>query len=195
VRVDLDGAPWLDAIDDQPKAIDPGLHTVRVSLASGTSVEQRVEVHEGDRKTLEISLPTSPPPLRRSAMQSEPAHTRQASKPWATRPATVGSFTLGGLGVASLAAGAVLGGVALHDDAVTNAQCSKGRCTPEGANAYQQGHVLGPASTASLVLGGAAVVAATVSLVLSSRSAARPAVRTGVVVSSVGPSFTLAGAW
>jgi hypothetical protein len=200
VRVDLDGAPWLDAIDDQPKPIDPGQHVVRFSVASGTSVEQQVDVHEGDKKTLEVSLPTPPPPpppsVRGSVRRSEAVRMRRPSVPWSKNPATIGAFTLGGLGVASLAAGAVLGGVALHDNAVANAQCTGlGRCSSAGFEASKQSAALAPVSTATLVLGGAAAVTATVSLVLSSRSASRPGVRMGAVVSSTGPSWTLAGAW
>jgi hypothetical protein len=196
VRVELDGAPWLDAIDDQPKPIDPGHHALRFSLASGTSIEEQVDVREGDRgKKLTVSFPRSPP---LAMLRPPPASTRRGLARSITDGASAGLWALGGLGVVSLAAGAALGGIALHDDNVIRAQCSKagGACTPQGDSATQQGRALGPASTASLVLGGAAVLVATVGLVARWRTAAPlQAVQMGAVASSAGSGFTLAATW
>jgi hypothetical protein len=68
VRIDLDGARWIDGLsegDASPRPIDPGPHTLRYRLPDGGWIEEIVAIREGERAR---SLPATfrvlakPPP-------------------------------------------------------------------------------------------------------------------------------------
>ncbi len=158
VKISLDGKPWLDHLDGQAKPIDPGNHTVRYMMDGAPPIDDTILIREGDRgRALTASFQTrsaSAAPGPGPPSDSGHAH-------------SVGPWIVGGVGVAVLVAGAVTGGLVLADKSSFNEHCSSvtKTCDTTGISAASQGRVLGPATTAELVVGGAALGAGAIWLV------------------------------
>jgi hypothetical protein len=67
VRVSVDGAVVAERLTPEPIALDPGEHVLVVETASGTRLEQRVTLREGEReKRIELTVgsrESAPPPV------------------------------------------------------------------------------------------------------------------------------------
>jgi hypothetical protein len=197
VQITLDGKPWLQELDGKAKPIDPGPHSIRYAMAGAEPRDETVQIREGEKnRKLTVSFkkvvtsevgpvmpPVAPPPPDVVA----PSH-----------GSTVGPWVVGGIGLVGLVAGGVMGGIVLHDKSITDdrSQCSPTlkMCTTAGANAEQQGRTLGPATTAALVVGGAAVAAAGIWLGLRG-SGKKPAVAMRMEVGGGATTCRLTGTW
>lgn len=161
-RVSLDGQPWLQELDGEAKAIDPGPHTLRISIEGADPQEQTVQIREGEKnRRLTVSFQRAAAPGPSAAPPAAP-HGHGAPPSGEAAPSrSPGPWIIGGIGLAGLVVGGVLGGLVLHDHAVATdpAQCSTAlrMCTTAGADAESQGRALGPATTAALVVGGVGV--------------------------------------
>jgi hypothetical protein len=197
VRVDLDGKPWVAALDGKSRPIDPGQHTLHYVAEGGGVLDDTVQIREGEKNrklyaSFQKAAPVAPVlPVVAPAPGRGEAPSR-SSAPW----------IIGGIGLAGLAVGGILGGVVLHDKAVTNDpnQCSATLrvCTTAGASAEQQGKTLGPASTAGLVVGGVGVAVAAVWLIVrGSAKGAAPVATVGLGPATMagGGGWTLCGRW
>jgi hypothetical protein len=198
VQVSLDGKPWLTALDGKAKPLDPGPHTLRYTIAGAEPRDQAVQIREGEKdRKLAISFKKETVPV---PVVGTPAGPQAATAPPPSRP--IAPWVVGGVGVAGLVVGAVLGGITVHDYNVANdpSQCSptKKMCTPAGASAESQGSTLGPATTAALVVGGAAVAAAGIWLGVGG-SGKKPGSAMGLAVTvgstAGGAGLRLGGTW
>ena len=168
-QVSLDGAPWLNDLDGKAKPLNPGSHTIRVSIAGVEPLEQSIQIREGEKNrtlTIRFQVPGAIPPVTASAGWPEQSD-QQPPPPQDTIPSrSPAPWIIGGLGLAALAAGGVMGALVLHDQSVASdpAQCSAARmlCTAAGADAQAQGRALGPATTAALVVGGVGIATAAI---------------------------------
>ncbi|UQA56920.1 hypothetical protein [Polyangium aurulentum] len=92
VRVVVDGAPLVDALDGQAIPLDPGVHSVRFEWTGGAPVDLRVVLREGEkRRALDAQFLRAP-----------------VAAP--SRPVPIAPIVLGGV---ALAAGAAFTGLAL----------------------------------------------------------------------------------
>jgi hypothetical protein len=189
VRVDLDGKPWVAALDGQARPIDPGQHTLHYALGSGESVDDSVQIREGEKN-------------RRLTATFQKGGAAQAAAPPDDGQRSVAPWVIGGVGVAALVVGGVLAGLVAKDRSTTEdpTQCNQTtlKCTASGLSAANQGKLLGSVSTAMFVAGGAAVGAGVVWLVVRgpAKSAAPIAsLGMGAVVTASGPAWRLSGSW
>jgi hypothetical protein len=126
---------------------DPGPHRLNISAPGYPMASLEVVLVEGQTATLAVgpghAAPPAPPPARADAGVG------------------LGPWIVGGVGVVGLVVGGVLGGIVIakKSDATVGCNDATRTCTPAGKSAAQQGTILGPASTVSLVLGGAALAA------------------------------------
>jgi hypothetical protein len=160
-QVLMNGAP----LGNEAKEVDPGEYTVEVR--SGTKVlhTRTVKLAEGDKDPVKIDLrppPTLPP---------------QGGVPWFLP----GAIT-GGAGVLILAVGAITGGLSVAKANDVKAQCPAWHTMPCDTSLKNEGDtagLLGNVSTATLVIGGAAVVVGGALLGIRRPRAPRPP-QTGV---------------
>lgn len=196
VRVELDGKPWLEALDGSSKPVDPGQHTFHYVLAGGSAPDETVQIREGEKnRKLSAAFqkaaasPAPPPPPPPGDAVPSPARSEEAPH------RSVAPWIIGGVGLAGLAVGGILGGVVLHDKSIIDdpSQCNArvGLCTTAGASAEQGGRTLGPASTAAFIVGGVGVAVAAVWLIF--RAPARSAAPAATV--GLGPAMTPGGGW
>jgi hypothetical protein len=149
-EVTIDGGPLATGLG-APARVDPGEHVIRARGADGATMEKRVKVAAGDRRTVEIAL---------AAAAITPPPREEGAGPSARR---IAAFATGGAGVAALVAGAVTGGLAVAKKGVVDDNCGAGigvkdpsACNAQGLSAADGMKTLGLASTVLLCVGGAA---------------------------------------
>jgi hypothetical protein len=147
---------------DQATRFDPGKHILRIEAKGYRTIEREVELAErGGVIKLNLRLEkegqqgvTEPPP---------PPPPKVPEGRTLFVPAMV-SF---GVGAASLAAGAFTGAMSFSRADVLKNQCSSnGRCPPSARATIDEGQLLGNISTATFIVGGAAVGAGVVLLIV-----------------------------
>lgn len=114
VRVLVDGAPLVDALEGKAIPLDPGEHRIRYEWAGGAPVEERVVLREGEkRRTVTVQFAAPPAPA-----------------PTPSRPVPIAPIVLGGV---ALAAGGAFAGLALS--AKSDFDHLQGTCAPQCAPA------------------------------------------------------------
>lgn len=192
VRVLLDGAPWLDAVDASAHPIDPGPHTLRFEADGEAPIEQQVLVREGEKaRTIAVTLgPASsiPAPLAPRA----PAPVDAAGDDGSIAP-----WIVGGVGLGTFTVGAVLGLVVVSERSTFDEHCdeARGTCDAEGIDARETGETLGPISTVAMVAGALGVGVAAVWLVTEDDGDAGPTVATGPAVAPGGGGWRVQGSF
>jgi hypothetical protein len=146
VRVSIDGALALTALDGQSMTIDPGTHEFHFELADGTAADQQVVVAEGAKsKQVWVVLGRASVPAARAAV---PPPTRTSSG-WKTL-----GWVAEGVGLGGLAVGAAFGIVAISDK--SSANCVAGMCD---AGPLSRARTAAAVSTVGFIAGG--ILAAT----------------------------------
>ncbi len=143
-EIRVDDAPLDRALWSAPVALDPGPHTLLFSAPGKVAVTRPVNVSANPGvepldvpRLADVALPPPPP--------------RPAS-PW--RPV---SLALGGAGVVSLVLTAVFGGLTFADKSAAEPHCMGKFCDAQGLSSDDAAHRYATASTATLVIGLAAV--------------------------------------
>lgn len=78
-RVVLDGAAFLESIDGKARAINPGVHKVRIEVAGTPPVEQELVIREGEKnRQVELRLPA---PATQPTQPSVSSTTTTATEP------------------------------------------------------------------------------------------------------------------
>ena len=165
-EVTLDGKPVDRASLQVALRIDPGEHVLTISAPGHEPRSSSEALVEGQSRTVTLELgratgPVAPPP----PLEPEPPPAEYA---W--------GGVVGGLGLAGLMVGAITGGLAVGKRATVDEHCADLICDQEGLDAAGSGKTLGDVSTATLVVGGAALVAGVVLLVVGSESQTTEAV-------------------
>lgn len=158
-----------------PIPFDPGEHhltvtapgraarTVDVTLTEGKTSTVSVEPGAAEEKAVEKppeKVPPPPPPTPPPAPAAGPGP---------------GPWVVGGVGVAGLVVGAVTGALVLVGRSKVSANCNDATATcvsPDGITAANTVRTLGPVTTVSLVVGGAALAAGGIWLGVSQSSQA-----------------------
>ncbi|HZO13794.1 MAG TPA: PEGA domain-containing protein [Polyangiaceae bacterium] len=142
--------------------VDPGEHTVVASAEGYQTWSKTVTVDKaGDAVTVRVPLLATTSSDDRTPAQG-------------VAPATVAGAVVGAVGLVAVGVGVALGVVTL--DKVSHAEddpnlCPNKSCSPEGREAIDSATVTGHASTVTLAVGGAAVVAGLVLVIMGVTSA------------------------
>lgn len=182
--VKIDGATDATVtVDDQPlpaellgvkRSIDPGQHTI-VGRAGDEVVTRQLMLKESESQTAELTFhnavaaPLPPKPTAPAVLSSSPA-----ADATPTPQRTIGFVGIG-VGAAGIAVGALFGGLALseHGNLVTQcgAQLQCGSQNEDAANSYNSKRIISGVA----FIGGAALAATGLALVLTSPSSKRTA--------------------
>jgi hypothetical protein len=166
----VDGVVRLAELGGRALEIDPGERLLRVEARDGRAVEQRVLVREGERNrkiTLALAAvtptPPPPPPIPTApTLPPPPPPERGGPSPFV--------YVLGGLGAIGLAGFAAFGILGKEKQADLEDGCGQTRsCPPEDVDAMYRDFTI---ADVSLAVGSAALVAATVWLVVHFTTAA-----------------------
>jgi hypothetical protein len=105
VRVWVDGEPFLERLDGNATAIDPGGHVLRFQRGDAPPFEEKVIVREGEKnRLLAVRLPipaSSPPSTHVGEPEETPGSARSLAMP-------VLAYSLIGLGAAAVGLGTYL---------------------------------------------------------------------------------------
>ena len=100
VRVEVDGAPFLDKLDGNAVAIDPGEHTMRFVHEGDPDIQQKIIVREGE-KNRQVSVQFSPPPVSKPLLPV-PVVREEAAPPPRSTAVPVIAYSLFGVGAVAL---------------------------------------------------------------------------------------------
>lgn len=199
VRVDRRSIPLGEL--ERGVAVNPGEHTIAVTVEGRTARTRTVTLTEGSAERLEIVFdepaPVQPAAAAPSAAPDPGERPDPDERPdpgEAAGPSRIPAAIAFGLGAVGLGVGAATGVITLNKVSDIKSRCVDGHCPPEDAANGDAAGTLAVVSTVSFVAGAVGVVTGVVLLSLSGdRRAAgvRPPLRLGV-----GPgSFTLSGAF
>jgi len=138
----------------------------------------------------------SPPPK-----VSPPPTASAPSAPAAQNPTTdlrkLSAYALGGLGLAAVAVGSTAGALALARKKTVDDNCVDLACNPVGLDALDQGRTFASVSTATLVVGSAAVAGGALLWITAPSSGGGPARSVGLLPSFNGSAIQLhvGGLW
>jgi hypothetical protein len=183
VAVRIDGRPFVAKLDGSAMPVNPGVHTFRFERDDGTTVEQVLQVNEGDRNfKIAVVLKAEPPP---AAPPAPPA-----PGPGLRAPQIVGLGS-GVLGLAGIVVGSVFG---LQTYSETNKQkldCPQATCTQSGNVRGNKDHSAavtdGTISTAAFIAGGALVATGAVLFFATGHTPTAPASSGLVLWPALGP--------
>lgn len=184
--------------------IDPGKHTVVVTAPGYVDQSREIEVAIGQRQTIEIALEKKPDvgpvdPPKDPDPQPPP---KDPVKPPAVEGGgglsgvQIGGIIVGSVGLATLGASFGLGGAALGKqselDALACEETDAGLSCPSSktttaADLSSEGETLALASTVTTFVGGAAIGAGVLMLILGAESSTSSGDTTAIVVPAVGP--------
>jgi hypothetical protein len=173
VSVQQNGRPVPPAALGSAVPVDPGEHTVDAS-SPGKQTWKRVVRIEAAPGTVTVTVPVL---ADAPVLAAEAAKAAAAPESWWGGQRIAGA-AIGGAGVAGLVVGAVLGGMALGKNADSKAECkgtSPDVCSPAGAQARKDAFGLAHGATASLAIGGAALVGGGILLLTGSPAKGAPA--------------------
>lgn len=169
-RATLDGKS-LDLASGLAVRVDPGPHAVRVEAAGFAPVTRKVTLPERGG-VVEVAIALEPPPPAAPPPAPTPAAEPAAPSFWRTRtPAWIAL----GVGGAGLAVGAVTGGLSLGKVSSLKERCPGGACAPSDQGDLDAAGALGTTSTVAFVVGGVAVAAGVVLLVVNRPPKQEPA--------------------
>lgn len=149
--ITLDGEPLGRLELGTSQEVDPGDHEVVVEVPSANARNaQTVTMAEGERKTLQLEMPTTsapkpPPPDEGGDVDLE-----------------LVAYVVGGIGAASLVVSLIVGGVTMGKKGDIEDNCVDTRCNAVGKDAADDAQTLGAVSTATFVVGLAGLAAGTV---------------------------------
>lgn len=197
--VTRNGVALHDAAWGTAAPVDPGLQTIAASAPGRRRWENRVNVAEGEARTvavptLEVDPHAAPPPsaTTRAEVPAEQDGPAPTSDRGGRRTA---AWVVGGAGVALVLVGGFFGVRTLAQKSDSDAHCSRGACDAQGVSASDDAHKSANVANVAVGLG---AIALGVSTYLWLTSAPRPASAALRVAPSVGTdraSLTLGGAF
>ena len=165
VSLSVDGVAVPAAVIGLPRRLDPG-HHVFVATTSTQEGRAEIDVAEGEKKDVSITLatvakPTAPTPEPVEAPPPVPESHRSYALP----------IVLFGIGGASLVAGAITGGIEIAQQSSLGTSCPNHVCPPSQYGALDGANTLATLSTITFIVGGVGVAAGVVALLLGKPSA------------------------
>jgi hypothetical protein len=156
----VDGSLVPVAALAEPRKLNPGAHTIAARMGSGAEITEKVELGEGETRTVSMTLiaPTAPaePSTRSTPEPIAPTPAAERLEPRLS-PYVIPSVVVTALGVA---VGAVAGGRALAGKSDLQSKCPGSVCGPDAHDDLQSAKLMGTVSTiAFIVAAGGAVFA------------------------------------
>jgi hypothetical protein len=182
VRVTMDGAPLLAALDGRALSIDPGEHSFTFETAGQPPLDKKLVLREGDKERQETVVLGPAPAVVPPASAPSPA----PSSSWSTNKTM--ALASAGVGLVGVALGVVFGAYAKSSQNLETTNCSSATSCSNGPQSREDYTVATQDATASTVsfIAGAALVAVGTTLWFTAPSPARsPAAATA-------PSFRVA---
>jgi len=169
--VTVDGSAVPPAALGEPRAVDPGMHTIVAKIGTGPEARSSIQLREGETK--EITLPVQAPPeearppaFAGAAPAYEPAAPPPRERSGGSGLATAG-FVIAGVGVGI---GAAAGIVALSGKSDLDEKCIDKICGRADHDDLHTAETWGTVSTVAFVVGGAGLVLGLYGVLSSSRS-------------------------
>jgi hypothetical protein len=173
LAISRDGAPIGEAQWGKPVPVDAGRYELVATAPGHRRWEKQVEVAADGVKVLVSVEPLEPAPAALGKRAPSRELDAAPPRPW-QRP--VGLAVMG-LGVASVGVGAALGGLAISKNNESNREgrCNAADvCDEDGVDLRDAAVRLGNASTATIIVGGAALAGGAVLFFTAPRSPAAP---------------------
>jgi hypothetical protein len=176
VRVEVDGGPFLQKLDGNATAIDPGEHAMRFVHEGDPDIQQKIIVREGEKNrqvSVQFGLPAGPAKPQPATVSVE----REKAVPGARSPAVpVLAYSLLGVGAVALGISSYFEIDQLDSYSSLKNGCSlRNNCTQEQVNAIANERVY-----AGVFLGVGIAAAGTGVILLVTRPHARARAETGV---------------
>jgi hypothetical protein len=167
----VDGVTVPPAALGQPRAVNPGMHTVSARVGSGVETKATLETREGETRDVELIVQPPPEgerPVPVLAGGSPPPHPEKKGNPFATV-----SFVIGGV-AALVGTGAGLAAMSAESD--LQDKCTNKQCGRELHGELESAKTWGNVSTTFFVVAGLAIGAGVVSTLAAptSKSGALP---------------------
>ena len=196
--VTVDGATVPPVALNEPRAVNPGVHTVVAKVGEGPETRATLETQEGETKDLELAV--QPPPEGEAPQPVGPAPGPQTPPP--PPPPKKNTFATVSFIVAGVsgAVGAVAGLAAMAGEGDLDKECRNKICGKDQWDALDSARTWGYASTTFFVIGGVALATGLVATLASGSSksgglpAGAPKTAAGGAPVRVTPVFGLGGA-
>lgn len=189
----VDGATVPPAALGEPRAVNPGMHSVSARVGNGVETKATLETKEGETRDIELIVqppPQNQPPIPVVGVGQAPgpAQPPPAKEKKSNSFATV-SFALGGV---AAVVGTVAGLAAMSGESDLSKKCVNDQCGRDLHDDLDSAKTWGNVSTAFFVIAGVAVGAGLVSTLTSnaSKSAALPPRTAGAPLKAAKPTVT-----
>jgi hypothetical protein len=161
-------------------AVDPGVVIVSAALPDGRTAHVERQVKAGATEKVALAFPDAsakpPPSGSGSPGGDKPPPGDAANQGFFSGRVRIGGVAVAGLGVVGMAVFGITGAMATGDFNKLETECGTSRCTdPKYAGVVDQGKTLSAVSTASVIVGGAALAAGGLMIVFGGPSAPAPA--------------------
>ncbi len=169
VSLSVDGVAVPAAVIGLPRRLDPG-HHVMIATTSTQEGRAEIDVAEGEKKDVSITLATvaKPTPIAPAAVEEQPPPPPESHR---SDVLPIVFFAIGG---ASLVAGGITGVMELSQQNSLATTCPNHVCPPSQYGALDTASTLATISTVTLIVGGAGVAAGIITLFVGKPSTPAP---------------------
>lgn len=172
VRIYIDGVEVPDFRSGEPFAIDPGTHVVEARV-NDKSASQRVQIVEGDRKSIKLRLEEPVRPRRALPPTVEPKQPASTPPSSSNTQVTLGWVAIA-IGGAGMVFGGVTGGLALAEKGdLDDSGCVNQRCPPAKQDDVDRYNTLRTLSGVGLISGAVLTTAGVLLVGFGGKSPAR----------------------
>lgn len=161
----VDGATVPAAALNEPRAVNPGVHSVTARVGNGPETRATLETLAGETKDLELGV--QPPPEGDKPEPASPPPGAPAPPPAKKNTFATVSFAIAGV---SAAVGTITGLAAMSSEGDLDKECRNKVCGREQWDALSSAKTLGNVSTVFFVVAGVAGVTGLVSTIASGSS-------------------------
>lgn len=183
LTITIDGAPVSTALVGAPRPTDPGEHTIVVTAPGYRRIEQAVELSEGAKESVQLTLVIDPN-APKEPTKTPPAEAAPTATSSGSTQRTWGWITVG-VGGALLAGGGVTGMMAIG--AKNELSCANNLCSSQDdIDKLSEANTLALTSTILFGVGGAAVATGVILLLTGSDEAPQAQVGSATVSPTLG---------
>ena len=192
----VDGATVPAAALNEPRSVNPGVHTITAKVGSGAETRATLETHEGETKDLELGVQPPPEGEKPEPVTGAGPQQQRQQREKKNTFATV-SFAVAGV---SAVVGTIAGLSAMSSESDLDKECRSKICGRDQWDALDSAKTWGNVSTVFFVVAGVAGITGLVSTIASgsSKSGSLPPRTAKAPVSTstikVTPVFGLGGA-
>ncbi|MCA9622631.1 MAG: hypothetical protein KC731_26605 [Myxococcales bacterium] len=157
--ITIDGAPLAAAALGLPVKVDPGRHEIAATAPGHFDLDLAVTIAEAEKQSVTLLFRPNGEPITPPEPEPETADT-------GTSPAMLTFYIAGGIGAVGLIAGGITGGISLALASSVKDRCSNQVCDPEVESKANTSIALAHVSTTTFAVGGAALTAGLIGLII-----------------------------